>query len=689
MSSAISIAGLPSSRMAALPFAASLVILAARALPVTFTFHPNGLGIVSLASQQHYPVQQEAFWLVFAVSGGSLAALLLARTFGRARLAPREGLALEALGVASLVSLLGLGGAAAPVAVFATLGAALALVASRLPGERDWGPAKIDALQGEPLPGPRRIGLWLVVGVLLGAVFAPRLFASLWNVYQGVPDGLLVGEGWVFEAEWGQHLAWTDAIRNGGLPGREFYCLYGPLYDIGLAAAWHILGRSLAVWELYYCLLFVAGMGVTVAFVASQLRQPVLALALPLALPFIQIRYALPLLGLLFLLRGMQRHAVVWSALAGVVAGLALLFSQEFALVLVACAAAFFTVRGDGRGALAFGSATAVTLGPLLIAFAHAGALGALLRDLAEYPRFVVAGFAKLPYPSLLSGLPLRWSTFDLPPTRALRLGYLAPASCVGALLLWLPLEHLDLRRPRASLTALRRLLQRDPNRLGGVLMAAFGLLAFRYALGRSAYDNILLASAVPAGLFLVALDRGLGMLRSRNGDAGLAAWRIGCVAALFVLAAFPMAWSQQALRATGTTLASIARNASTPIGSSRPIALVAWLRERLGPDDGVLFLPDLASFYYLIDRPSPTRFVLAHQMVTDAHRAEALSALRQRPPRFIVWDAMAPPLDGIPPSVWIGEDLLKWIGQHYEVSETLRGYRIFSRRPADAEQTE
>ena len=42
-------------------------------------------------------------------------------------------------------------------------------------------------------------------------------------------------------------------------------------------------------------------------------------------------------------------------------------------------------------------------------------------------------------------------------------------------------------------------------------------------------------------------------------------------------------------------------------------------------PDEPVLFLPDVASYYYLTRRPSPIRFVLGHQIVTDAHRAEAL----------------------------------------------------------------
>ena len=49
-----------------------------------------------------------------------------------------------------------------------------------------------------------------------------------------------------------------------------------------------------------------------------------------------------------------------------------------------------------------------------------------------------------------------------------------------------------------------------------------------------------------------------------------------------------------------------------------------------------MLFLPDDGAYYYLTDRPNPIRFVMGHQIVTDAHRREVLSDLRENPPRYI-----------------------------------------------------
>ncbi len=53
--------------VAALPFAAAITLLAARLLPIDFEYHENSLGIVSYATQLHYPHQQEMFWLLFAL----------------------------------------------------------------------------------------------------------------------------------------------------------------------------------------------------------------------------------------------------------------------------------------------------------------------------------------------------------------------------------------------------------------------------------------------------------------------------------------------------------------------------------------------------------------------------------------------------------------------------------------------
>ena len=71
--------------LAALPISAALVLWLARWLPVRFDYVPNELGIVSLATLERYPQQQETFWLLLSGGVGTLLAWLR-----RGRLAPRE-----------------------------------------------------------------------------------------------------------------------------------------------------------------------------------------------------------------------------------------------------------------------------------------------------------------------------------------------------------------------------------------------------------------------------------------------------------------------------------------------------------------------------------------------------------------------------------------------------------------------
>ena len=100
-----------------------------------------------------------------------------------------------------------------------------------------------------------------------------------------------------------------------------------------------------------------------------------------------------------------------------------------------------------------------------------------------------------------------------------------------------------------------------------------------------------------------------------------------------------------------------------------------------------MLFLPDVASYYYLTRRPRPIRFVVGHQIVTDAHRAEVLAALRARPPRYIVWDDTLLRVDGIEPRLFLGAPLLDWIESAYAEETRIGKTRMLRRRePAGAQ---
>ena len=110
---------------------------------------------------------------------------------------------------------------------------------------------------------------------------------------------------------------------------------------------------------------------------------------------------------------------------------------------------------------------------------------------------------------------------------------------------------------------------------------------------------------------------------------------------------------------------------------------VVRWIQLHADPEDPVLFLPNDAAYYYLLDRPSPIRFVMGHQIATAAQRAEVLAALRREPPRFVVWDHGALRVDGLPDERVFGAELLRWIEASYTEAERLGEVSVLERRGA------
>jgi hypothetical protein len=664
--------------LAALPLAAALAIELARRLPVRFEYHENPLGIVSAANLQRYPLQQETFWLVFVAGVVALACWALARAFDRERIAAPAQAGLEGLGALGLLATLWLPGAAGALVCAAAAGAAIAL-ARRAPRVEPVAAAA-------PAPAARssvRVTLvWVALAVLLGALLTPSLWVDAWSVLHALPDARLVSRYFGFQAEMGQHLAWADAIRRGELHGRDFFCLYGPLYDIGLAGLWAATRRSVAALSLYLTAGRAASYAVSLLLCAALLRRKSLALALPWLLAWVDLRIGLALAGLLLLTLWLKRRNRGLALAAGAAAGLSLLYSQEFGLALLVSAGALFAVAREGKAAAAWAAGLGVVVAPLLGWFAVHGALGAMLRDLVQYPGYMIAGYGKVPFPSLVAHLPLREAALRDPAGLVLQLGHAAPAVCAGALLLCVPLAALRARQPLRALRAAQQSLASDPLRLATALVALFGVLAFRSALGRSDVTHVLMIVAPSALLVVIGLDRLVGAWIADPARRPIVAVRALALGLLVLHGGWleTPAPLRSAL-ASFDGISTLARVGHAPTGSRHVQRVWRWVDTHTQPGEPVLFLPDVAAYYYLTQRASPIRFVLGHQIVTDAHRAEALAALRARPPRYVVWDEPPRWVDEIDPRRYLGAALVDWIESGYVEQARIGTARMLRRR--------
>jgi hypothetical protein len=663
--------------LTALPLAAGFTVMLARWLPVRFEYRENPLGIVSLATLRRYPLQQESFWLLFAALALGLLAWASSKVL-RSAAPPGTQATAFAFAVLGLLLALWLPGLAGALACGAAAAAALGWT------RRASSFVATSAAQPElaPRTSTRRRLILAAVAVLVALPLTPGIWMGVWDVVHATPDVQLVADNFNFHAEIGQHLAWADAIRRGGLHGRDFFCLYGPLVDMGLVGVWELTRRSIAAYRLYLSLGRAAGYAVAILLCAALVRRKSLVLVLPLLLPYVDLRIGLPLAGLLALTQWLKTGRRGLALLAGLLAGTSLLYSQEFGLALLLTSGAGFAVTREGRAAAVFALGLAAPLVLVLGWFAAHGALGPMLTNVVQYPGYILAGYAKLPFPSLVASLPLRLAALQEPASLLLRLGYSAPFVCAAALLIAVPVAALSLRHPLVWMREAAETLARDPLRLASALLALFGLLSFRSALGRSDLIHVLMILAPPALLVVVGIDRLLAAWIAQPARRSLVATR-AIALVLFVLLSGLLEKATPVLSARFSLLflERLASGEYAPRGDRHVQQVWRWVLLHTDPDEPVLFLPDFASYYYLTRRPNPIRFVVGHQIVTDAHRAEVLSALRARPPRYIVWDDGLHPVDGIEPRLFLGAPLFDWIQNAYAEETRIGKTRMLRRR--------
>jgi hypothetical protein len=666
----------------ALPMAAALAVLSARFLPLRFEYRGNDLGIVSLATLERYPQQQESFWLLASALVATLATWLMSRRLACRGLPVGRLAAIEACAAVCLGAVLWL-----PLWLGAPAAGIAAAAAFTLAGRSSDAPPAPGGQPDRPEAPPPRRPLWYgwalyAAALLLALALTPLFWVNLWSVARGLPDAARVVDGFPFMGETGQHLAWANALRRGGFHGKDFFCLYAPLYDLGVVALWRVVGRSIAAWDLYFSMTRVLALAGMLLLTGLLVRRRVLLLAIPFLLPWINLRTGFALYGLCFLYAWLRGGGLAWVAAAGLTAGLSVLFSQEFGLAFALVAAAAFLLRWEWRPPLAFGGAMALVVAPLLAWYAANDALLPMLGEVVAYPAYIVAGYAKLPFPALVAKLPIRFTDWHTHGLLLHQLGYGVPAVCLGALLLCLPISSIDPRAPLGSARRVVTSLRVDPWRTALLLLSVYGLLSFRSALGRSDLKHMIDALPAAAILLVVAFDRVAASWRPGGAPGAVTLWRAALLVLLLVQVGFTAAPSPvRDLQRTAITFQKLWEGVRFPAGDRNIMRVTRWIQLHTEAEDPVLFLPNNGAYYYLTDRLNPIRFVMGHQIVTQAHRDEVLAALRSRPPRYVVWDDAALRVDGLSDQQVFGEPLLGWLEANYEEEERIGATSIRRRR--------
>jgi len=122
-------------------------------------------------------------------------------------------------------------------------------------------------------PAPT-LAVWIIAGLcpFLAGFIAWHLsymFVPKWNPYVGA---------WPFLGEQGATLAWVQSIWSGGVYGRDFFCLYGPMFIYPLAWLMDGFGQNVLMDGVYKLALDIAACGLLGFMLARMLRARSLAL---------------------------------------------------------------------------------------------------------------------------------------------------------------------------------------------------------------------------------------------------------------------------------------------------------------------------------------------------------------------------------------------------------------------------
>jgi hypothetical protein len=543
---------------------------------------------------------------------------------------------------------------------------------------------------GSGLPGGLAVAVVALACVYL-SVDLTKLYHPGYNPWVGA---------WILLGEEGENLAWVQSIFSGGVFGKDFFCLYGPMLIYPLALFMRVFGETILVERLYTVFLNMIAYGTVFFFLYRTLRWRGLFLVFSLVYLFVfsplapvspntsYLRMVLGLLPILavylFLRRPDKRYLL---ALSGAIAGQSLLFSQEAGMCSVLAIGAmlfpwWISLRSWRRAAGDFSLLAAgclISMAPMLLYFAVKGGLVPMLANLYQYPRLVTLGYGARPFPGFASFLSDPLSPATLYYYWAILVYAVAAAAVVPRILLG----------------------KVDRDTLLFLALVVYGILLYRIPLGRSAIDNVHKVAHPAYLLVFLFTDRAVtAVLDSRR----IMAVRAGrSVFAALLLAATTVAILRtpsvfnfnKALLATsglkpsaklkktrtGFTIPSLRRaglyfDRQTTASITR---IQAFLDSSTRPGDYVYFFPNEAAYYFLFNRNNPTRYAISYFAATSQQRRELVDDLERKRPEYVVYSHLTWRVDGIPEHIQVPE-VVEYLKRRYQVHSQSADVSILKR---------
>lgn len=456
----------------------------------------------------------------------------------------------------------------------------------------------------------------------------------------------------------GEWLTIGAMARDGMAPFRDLYLQHG-LVQNALRAAWTMdwVGDSLWADRVTTNALYGLTHAAFLWMLLPVLRSPYLALTVALAFAtrglYLQPRFIPLFVAVACMLRAVDatRRAGARDvrprpsrliAVAGCAAGIGVFWSLDIGVYTSLAAALFFVVaawferahipfvRGFARTALPFAVGASVGALPFVVYLASHDALRAFIDNsiLQVSLQLPVWG---LPFPSFRDWVA---SAAHGDPKQFLGDGtftaFLAPLVFVATC------AAIGVRSIAGALDT------RDRQRL---LLAIFGLVVYRTALGRSDAGHFAYAAAMLWPLLLMFAED------AWHARTGLLRALPACLLVGFVFTAFEPAYAlvrqwtriaelQPELPGGGFSYAPMRRmrDVLVPDAQAQTLtALKSWLDERLPPNEPFADFCNAGAAYYFVERPIATRYAYPAYAATPAMQAQFIADLDRTKPRYLL----------------------------------------------------
>jgi len=516
-------------------------------------------------------------------------------------------------------------------------------------------------------------------------------------------------------SEEGQHLGAINSILRGQILFKDTFILYGPLMIYPLVGLMKLFGIKVVMLRVYSYMLNLLAFFIFYFLLKKILRSRFFLILFFFILmlfyfPSFQgphgygFRVIIGLSPVFLLLSYFNTKKRYYLCGTGVLASISLFYSQEVGLasIIAVISSLIIDAFKNHKGVTRLSKEVAIfVIGifiialPIIIYFASNGALNDFARNLINYPRYVMMGYAARPFPNLLA------SVKDLivnPNAQHIRNFARLTTVWYSPILLYICV---------ATYLIIRFITSGWKNRDSVILgVLIFGGLLFRSVLGRSYAGKPLFV--IPSVLILVSVyaedirfkfkeltkKTGLEQIIYKTllcsiivfmigGLVGFAIWPARDNIKEFInsnLSKIP--FNQRSYDSRDMAVIGIERAEGIYVPKKWATTIrdaVNYIKSHTAPTEYIFVLPNEAAYYFLTDRLNPSRFDVSHHAVTAEHRREVVRDIEEKKAKYIIYSTDTPRIDDLDESIQSPE-IVEYIQDYYVKEKEFDGTVILRR---------